>query len=76
MLYFSLHQVIQSLSICNRLIGFVMNILAKLITKQVSNINCHQNTICLSALVPAFPLSVLLPQSEIFTSLLVTNSAI
>ena len=29
-------QVIQSLSICPRLVGFVMNILAKLITKQVS----------------------------------------
>ena len=28
-------QVIQSLSICPRLVGFVMNILAKLITKQV-----------------------------------------
>ena len=31
-------QVIQSLSICPRLVGFVMNILAKLITKQVSQI--------------------------------------
>ena len=33
--YFASLQVIQSLSICPRLVGFVMNILAKLITKQV-----------------------------------------
>ena len=35
-------QVIQSLSICPRLVGFVMNILAKLITKQVSNFCTHK----------------------------------